>query len=205
MNQDAAMALGIGLLIGVCFGFAILIGILCFFCATLSKALSRCRRRNRTMEPGLVWLNLIPLFNILGWSWYTAIQVGDSLKREFRERDLDDGGDYGKMLGIWTLVSYWVSTLISNTLSFVMMSQRPGPGGIPQASPMATLISMPFSIAFLVLFIVYWVKIAGYGRALAEDDLRGDDDDDDDDVEDDDLDDRPRRPTRPSRPDDRIR
>ena len=204
--NDALAGVVIALLAVACVAIIIAIVILCFFCSTLSKALSRCSRRNRSMEPGLAWLNLIPLFNIFFWSWYTAIHVGDSLKREFKDRDIDDGGDYGKSLGIYTLVVYWASVVISNVVSLATMQPQPGPGGMPQSSPIATLISAPFSIAFFVMFILYWVRIASFSRELENDRGRGRDrryeDDDDDDQDDDDQ---PRRPSRPSRPDDRIR
>ena len=48
--------------------------------------------------------------------------------------------------------------------------------------------------ASLVLFIVYWVKIAGYSRRLGEEDRRNDDDYEDD-----------LPPRRPARSDERIR
>ena len=41
-----------------------------FFLLHLQKLLNKCGETNRAMEPGLVWLNLIPLFN-WGWIFYT--------------------------------------------------------------------------------------------------------------------------------------
>ena len=67
-----------------------------------------------------------------------------------------------------------------------------------QNTNIGSLLAAPFQLASFVLWIVYWVKIAGYSRQLAEDDLRGDHDDlDDEDVGE--------LPPCPSRPDDRIR
>src|SRR5262245_3407130 len=66
-----------------------------FFFLTLSKALSRCHWRNRTMEPGQVWLNFIPIFHLV-WMFITAVRVSDSLRNEFYDRGWhrrDD--DYG--------------------------------------------------------------------------------------------------------------
>ncbi len=154
------------LLMGVC-GFYIallLIGI--FFLLTLHKALAKCHPRNRTMEPGMVWLNLIPLFNLV-WQFITVVKVAESLEYEYRDRGWHRRGeDYGKGLGITTCA-----------LGF---------GGI---IPYCGILIV---LAGLVCSIVYWVKIAGYSRDLSTGSTRYDDyDDDEDDHYDDDR--RPRR------------
>jgi hypothetical protein len=86
---------------GVVFAVALLIKVM--FLLSLSKALSLCKPRNRTMEPGLVWLNLIPIFELV-WGFVTIVRVGDSLRNEFDDRRLRDDGDYGKQLGIIAMV-----------------------------------------------------------------------------------------------------
>ncbi len=65
----------------------------------LSRTLSRCSPRNRTMEPGQVWLNLIPCFNIV-WLFITVNRVAESLEEEFYDRRLPREGDFGKNMGI---------------------------------------------------------------------------------------------------------
>jgi hypothetical protein len=143
-------------------GFAVVflvLGIL--FLMTLSRALNRCHPDTRTMEPGMVWLNLIPCFNIV-WQFITVIRVSESLDREFYERRLDRrGDDYGKNIGM--------ASCILRLL-----------GGIPY-------IGALFGLAGLVCGIIYWVKIAGYSRQLAEDDSAYQPEDRDEDE------DRPRR------------
>ncbi len=114
-----------------------------FYLLTLSRALRRCRPRNRRMEPGQVWLNLIPCFNIV-WIFITVTRLADSLRDEFDDRRLRADGDFGRTLGI----TYNVLNLL---------------GAIPY-------IGAIFSMAGLVCFIIYWVKIAGYSRQLFEDD-----------------------------------
>ena len=68
------------------------------FLRTLSKALGRCHPRNRAMEPHQVWLNLIPLFNLV-WQFVTVSRVAESLRREFRRRRLRSD-DFGESLGL---------------------------------------------------------------------------------------------------------
>jgi hypothetical protein len=64
-----------------------------------SRALSQCRARKRTMEPGLAWLNLIPIFHLV-WQFFTVNRVAESLRKEFRSRGLPGRDDYGTGLGI---------------------------------------------------------------------------------------------------------
>jgi len=153
----------------LCFvlGLAILVAFM--YLLTLQKALGRCAPPNRTMEPGMVWLNLIPLFGFF-WMFKTVISIGDSLKREFADRNLDVGGDYGKSLGIWMAALQLGGTVLSN-VGRVAGSRAPsGIGGL-------------LSLVSIVLFIIYWVRIAGFSRIIAaENDRRDDRFDDDDDV-----------------------
>ncbi len=127
----------------------LVIGIL--FLMTLSKALSRCAPENRTMEPGQVWLNLIPCFNIV-WQFITVNRIAESLDNEFYARGSNSRDDYGKSLGIWSCVLRLL-------------------GFIPFVGPF-------LSLGGLVCGIIYWVKIAGYSKQL---DSRGGYDDYDDD------------------------
>src|SRR6266852_353173 len=71
----------------------------CFYLLTLQKALSRVSPRNRLMEPGMVWLMLIPCFNTI-WQFFIVTRVAGSLRNEFRDRKRDDGSDYGKGFGL---------------------------------------------------------------------------------------------------------
>ena len=55
-----------------------------FYLMTLQKCLNRVSEENRGMSPGLVWLNLIPLFG-LGWHFYTVIKINSREWILFRE------------------------------------------------------------------------------------------------------------------------
>ncbi|MBN9117666.1 MAG: hypothetical protein J0I06_00595 [Planctomycetes bacterium] len=135
---------------GVILVISLIIGI--FFLLTLSKALTRCSPRSRTMEPGQVWLNLIPLFNLV-WQFITVNRIAESLENEYYDRGWGRGGeDYGRSVG--------TTYCVMNLLSWV-----PYCGGL-------------FGLVGLVCFILYWVKIAGYSGRLAT--ASGDYDDFDD-------------------------
>lgn len=109
------------------------------FLLALQKCLNRVSSANRTMNPGLVWLNLVPLLN-LGWIFYTVIQVAASVVKEGQARSLDVG-DGGKTLGL----TYGILMLCSF---------------IP-------ILGILCGLAALVCWIMYWVKIAGISNLLA--------------------------------------
>jgi hypothetical protein len=127
----------------VILGIAAVIGITIqiFYLLSLSKCFSRIAPRNRRMEPGMVWLNLIPCFGAI-WIFFTTTRLADSLRSEFEDRRLPGDGDFGRSLGI----TYPVLALL---------------GAIPY-------LGVIFSLASLVCWIVYWVKIVGYSRQLQD-------------------------------------
>jgi hypothetical protein len=95
-----------------------------FYCLTMQKALSRVAPQNRTMEPGMVWLYLIPCVDII-WLFMIAIRVPESLGNEFRARGRDDGSDYGKS----TALASAVVSLLSGVVSYGMRFASGGGAG----------------------------------------------------------------------------
>ena len=55
------------------------------FLLELQRAVERCAPANRALSPGQVWLNLIPLFNIV-WQFILISRVSETLSREFASR-----------------------------------------------------------------------------------------------------------------------
>jgi len=144
----------------------ILIGV--FYCLSMSKALKQCHPRNRTMEPAMVWLLFVPLFNTV-WQFFVVNRVADSLRREYRARGIRASGDFGAGVGITACV-----------LGLL--------GWIPLLGPF-------LSLGGLVCRIIQWVKVAGHGGELAQEG-RPTTPRSRDDYEEDEEDDRPRRSRR---------
>ena len=176
-GAEDAMAGMMGVFVAVmCVAGLIGLAIQVFFLLTLSKALHRVRPELRTIEPGQVWLNLIPFFNLY-WIFVLTSKVPDSLGREFRERRMHRRGEnYGAEVGKW----YAICTIASIV-------------------PFVNYVAGP---AALICWILFWVKIAGLSSELVADgEYDGDDGDDDrprrkrrdDDDDADEDDDRPRR------------
>ena len=158
-NVEAGLA---GMMLVFVCGFVIVaLVVLILFLLTLQRTLAKCSPQNRTMEPGMVWLNLIPCFNIV-WQFVTVNRVADSLKNEFESRGERRDETYGRTLGIIGLVLNIISGFIGRAGEAV---ER---GGNESASMMLSVVGLLVAIPALILFIVYWVKIVGYGRELDE-------------------------------------
>ena len=132
--------------------------VMIFFLLTLHRTLGRIHPNNRTMEPWQVWLNLIPCF-VLIWAFITVNRIAESLDNEFYDRRIRSEEDFGRGLGMTAAV-------------LEVLAKIP-------------YIGLLFSIAAMICWIIYWVKIAGYSRQLRMDDEddygrerdEGDDDD----------------------------
>ena len=111
-----------------------------FFLITLMRILNKCAPENQTMEGGLVWLNLIPLFGA-GWMVYTVIQIRNSLQAEFKSRNIktDD-----PQLGFGVGLAYAICACCT-------------------IIPFLGILS---GIASLILMIIYWTKMHEYSQLL---------------------------------------
>jgi hypothetical protein len=111
-----------------------------FYLLTLQRALSRCAVESRTMSPGLVWLALIPVFNLV-WAFFIVNALSNSLHAEFTRRGLAVEPQPARGLGL--------ALAILCALSIV---------------PVVNILT---GIAALVCWILYWVKIAEYSARIA--------------------------------------
>ena len=120
--------------------FAIGIAVAIFYILTLSRALSKCHPASRTMEPGMVWLLLIPLFNLI-WNFFVVQAMARSLANEFRLRNVPSPEpEPGKTIGL--------AMAICGACSII---------------PLVNLLT---GIGYLALWIIYWIKISGYSQTL---------------------------------------
>jgi hypothetical protein len=111
-----------------------------FYVLTLQRALGACSPQNRQMEPGMVWLMLVPLVNIV-WHFIVVSRVSGAMALEFAQRGIPTNDPtVGRQVGL--------ATCILNACSI-----------IPYVGILA-------SIAGLVCWIIYWMKIAEATRGL---------------------------------------
>ena len=113
-----------------------------FFLLTMQKALNRCSPANRTMEPGMVWLSLIPLFGMV-WSFFVVLKTSESLDAEIKHRNIPGiERNPGRGVGLAScILSAWVSLV----------------GWIPYVG---LFLSFLPGLAGVVCWIVYWVRIS---------------------------------------------
>lgn len=111
-----------------------------FYIASLFRALSKCSISSRTIQPGTVWLLLVPFANLV-WHFFVVIGLANSLGNEFRARGTSNAEpEPGKSIGI--------AMCVCSACGII---------------PLVNLLALP---AYLVLWIMYWAKISGFSRSL---------------------------------------
>ncbi len=137
--NESILAVLIGLAI-----FFILSSILIavFYLLNLQNLLKSIKEENRDVEPSNVWLMFIPFFNIV-YAFILYPKISSSVKKEFESRGVSNNDDGARNLGIALAITGAVAIL-----------------PIP-------LISQLVGLGNLVLFIVWWVKTAGFKNKLS--------------------------------------
>ncbi|MCK6641084.1 MAG: hypothetical protein L6Q81_13460 [Bacteroidia bacterium] len=137
-NDDALVVLLA--ILGIAFLIGIVIAI--FYLLTLSRTLALCAPQNRTIEPGQVWLQLIPIFGII-WNFIMVNRIADTLANEFRMRNIPSTEQRpGYQVGITMAICGAV-------------------GFIPYIGTLAGIVQ-------LIMWIIYWVKMSGFKTQLEQ-------------------------------------
>jgi flagellar biosynthesis protein FliQ len=136
-GEEAIYAL-VGVVLVICLAALI---VLIFFLISLQKALTLAGEENREMSPGLVWLNLIPIFN-LGWMVYTVLKVSEAISKKHTAHNVPNPTEGAKTTGL----VYSICSICSI---------------IPIIGGLIALVG-------LVFFIIYWVNIAGFNKTMPQ-------------------------------------
>ncbi|MDA0812063.1 MAG: hypothetical protein O3C21_06715, partial [Verrucomicrobia bacterium] len=104
-SQPAVDAVGVGImlvaiLVSVVIGLAI-VAVICYFVIQNYKAIPP---EHRKMEPGKVWLMMIPLFNLY-WIFPVFLGLADSFKSYFNSVGDESVGDCNRQLSLWYCIS----------------------------------------------------------------------------------------------------
>jgi len=129
---------------GGCLIFALLIAVaalavVIFYILTMQKALNLAGPSHQKMQPAMVWLMLIPLFNLV-WHFFVVKNVSESIKSwavEHGQR-VDDAG-----------YTIGLVACIANCCGVI---------------PVLNLLAGP---AGLICFIIWWVKVAGFNKLMS--------------------------------------
>lgn len=95
---------------------------------------SRIPQQYREMEPGMVYLILIPCFNLV-WIFFVTMRLSTSFQKYFVAHGRTDVGDCGYQIGLWCSICIVLANI-----------------------PCVQYIAGP---AALVLLIIYLVKVMG--------------------------------------------
>jgi hypothetical protein len=130
-QQIPPEVIGVWLVVGIVsaiIGLAITITV----AVLISGCYARIPQQYREMEPGMVYLLLIPCFNLV-WIFFVTLRLSQSFQKYFADLGRSDVGDCGYQLGLW----YSICTAAS-------------------AIPCVNWVAGP---AALVLLILYLVKV----------------------------------------------
>ncbi len=126
------------IVVAVIFGISLIPMI--FFLLTLQNTLNAVSFENRKMEPGLVWLSLIPLFGMV-WQFIVVDRMAGSLQAEFAKRGIaTEEARPGNSIGLAYCILFCCSLI-----------------------PFLGYIT---SIAGLICWIIYWIRINDYKNRL---------------------------------------
>lgn len=113
---------------------------LIFYILTLQKALQKCAPESRTISSGLIWLYLVPFVNLI-ISFVVVLGMAKTLRNEFNRRGIFVADPTpGQGIGLAMAIALCCSIV-----------------------PIVNLLAGP---AHLVLWIMYWIKMAEYSRLL---------------------------------------
>lgn len=118
-----------------------------FFLLTLQKTLKAIAYESRLMQPGQVWLLLIPLFNLV-WIFITVIRISDSIKNECERLNIavnETRPTYG--IGLAMSILYIAGS------------------GLYQ-SRIIQIAGTLLSLAGVICWIIYWVKVNDYRKLI---------------------------------------
>lgn len=124
-----------------------------FYNLTLQKAMDAVSDRNRTITPGLIWLNLIPIpFLNSVWTMIFGIMTCSAINN-----------DAGKKIAPITLSVVYPSLSILTSILAVVMNATSGYRGPDEA--FLVIVGL-FSLATFVLWIIFWVQIHSAKKKL---------------------------------------
>lgn len=135
-----------------------------FFMLTQQNTLKALKPENRLMKPGLVWLQMIPLFGLV-WQFFVVIRIADSIRKEIASggeesvlgfSNVSAVEEHGKRPTFAIGITYCFLIDIGIVIVRLLPHEPPG---------IAAIIGL-VSLAGMICWVVYWVQLAQYRRKL---------------------------------------
>jgi len=152
LAQSSADAVGTGVtVVAFVVGIAISVAIFAVVAWLMVNAYNTLPADAQLMEPGQIWLLLIPYFNAY-WIFVVTAKVSDSFCGYLDRSGSTGHGDCGKQIGFALSICWAVSAVLGLLGWFV---------------PFVSCVGSIAGLAGLVLLIVYLVKIYGLKNHVA--------------------------------------
>jgi len=116
-----------------------------FFLLTLQNTMKAVSPQNRRMEPGKVWLWLIPFFNLV-WQFIVVKKISDSIEAEYLSRGMSVPPQPTYNIGL--------AMCIGSCLQVVLYRM--------------TMASNLVSVVTMICFIIYWIQVNDYKKRLQQ-------------------------------------
>jgi hypothetical protein len=118
------------------------------FLSSIARTVSRVTPENRRIEPAQVWLNLLPVFNLV-WLPITVDRVAGSIRDECEDRGLDDDGiSYTRFAGLT-----WLVLSVFSAPALLLAGEL----------PCFAALFFPLAVIF---WFAYWAQVASYAHRL---------------------------------------
>jgi quinol-cytochrome oxidoreductase complex cytochrome b subunit len=135
------------------------------FLLTEQNTLKRIKPENRSMRPGLVWLQIIPLFGQV-WQFVVVSRIAKSIGRQIQNVNEDS------VLGFADASSFESSgrkpTLVIGltycTLDVLIILNNLFKS--PEQSPTMLLVISLIAVASVICWVVYWISLAIWSSKL---------------------------------------
>ena len=143
----------------------VFIGIAVLFLLTQQNTLKAVRRENRLMQPGLVWLQLIPVVGQI-WQFMVVLRIAKSIRKEikfvqgdslFGSSDLSVAEKLTHRATLAIGITYCTLTLVGAFFNLFMTAE--------QESPLTPIVGLIF-LTGIVCWIIYWVRLAQSRKIL---------------------------------------
>ena len=126
------------------------------FAVSMQKAMNTVSAPNRKMEGGLVWLNLIPLLNII-WPFIFNNALRESYRQEFSQKGIS------KSVNLSSGIVYPIGQVITFIIALFQFGILASSSGMSQSdaefSMLLSVLSALCGLMSFVLWIVFWVNV----------------------------------------------
>jgi hypothetical protein len=136
-----------------------------FFLLTQQNTLKAIKAGNRLLHPGLVWLQLIPLFGQV-WQFFIVTRIANSIKKEIAFRqdnsilgfpDAAAVEESGKNPTFIMGITYCTLNTAGIAINFCDLSDFPWMG----------MVAMVCGFLGMICWIIYWVQLGDCKQKLA--------------------------------------